>query len=129
MSHPIKVAIVGDGAAHIQSREAYREQATDFANSLNRRMTGIGDKEHRAFSAVVVDTVEEALRGHLLTIESPRRLVFISNIFLPKAKELALEHARSNLRVYVITGLPPSSEPVVIEKRWLAHASIADLME
>jgi hypothetical protein len=123
----MRVAIVGDGATYIQSRESYKKQAQLFADSLNRRMAGVGTNEDRKFDAVVVDAWEEALEGHL-RCHTPRALVFVSNVFMAKAKELAHQYSMRDLHVYVVTGLPAYDEPIIIDKAWLSRADISDFI-
>lgn len=116
--YPMKIAIVGDGALHIQPKENYRRQAEAYAQILNHEKTKgqHGEEEVRKFDAIAVDSAEEALEGHLRTINNSRMLVFISNRFMREAKDLAEKYQRSNLRVVLITGLLPDDAPILLPK-------------
>src|SRR3989344_4246397 len=125
MSYPYRVAIVGDGA--LASKVSYMTSARDLAESLNHITVGQGEGKENKFDAVVVDDYVSAVDGHLRNATGGA-LVFISNMFLSTAKSIAPKLARRNIRVFVLTGSPPAGEPVLLPKRWGAHAGIADLI-
>lgn len=126
--YPVKVAIVGNGARHVQSKERYREQAERYAELLNQMMTKEHGKEVRRFEAWVVSSAEEALSGDLKVLNYNRVLIFISNRFMRQAKELAKKYAGS-IRVVLITGLPPDDEPLIICKAVTPVPVLADMID
>ena len=124
MTYPIRVAIVGAGRL---SGVDYRAYAESLVVCLNHEKVTIRLEEVQKFDVQVVESAEEALKGHLRAVNFTRRLIFLSIYFREEANKIARE-TRGAIKVCILTGSPPADEALIVPKGVVDTAGLSRLL-